>query len=390
MVKRGLGRFEKLAETDEGQLHEELLVGGRAIVEVAVVEELHCRVIPLQREGRGLLGEAAADVVGSLEQRQRPPVGGHHEVAHMLRQRIDEEEGVKAAVAHLFVEEQGLRHVPFAESVDELEEVIVVEHVEVLHHRLVGDVSPAGGAHLVEDRKGVAHSSVGLAGDHPEGAAVGRDPLLRGDVGEMVGDVVDRDALEVIDLATRQDGRDHLVFLGGGQDENGVGRGLLEGFQEGVERRLGEHVDLVDDEDAVVAHLRGDVHLLGDRADVVDAVVGGGVEFDEVVGDAAVDRLARLAFAASLPFGSAVEAVEGLGEDAGAGGLAHASRTAEKICVRKPVAVDGALQCRRQIGLTHNAMERRRTIFACAYYIVVAHVGSVVAGEDSPSRSKFS
>jgi hypothetical protein len=55
----------------------------------------------------------------------------------------------------------------------------------------------------------------------------------------------------------------------------------------------------------------------------VDAVVGGGVELLHVVGGAGVDGQAAVALAARLAVDE-VLAVEGLGQDAGGGGLAGA------------------------------------------------------------------
>lgn len=54
---------------------------------------------------------------------------------------------------------------------------------------------------------------------------------------QMVSDVGDGDSLEIVDLAARENGGYDFVFLGGGEDEYGVGRRLLKGFEESVERR---------------------------------------------------------------------------------------------------------------------------------------------------------
>ena len=58
---------------------------------------------------------------------------------------------------------------------------------------------------------------------------------------------------------------------------------------------------LVNDEDFVLALLRLETHLLHERPDMLDAVVGGGVEFHDVErgvvfgGEAVVANAARLA-----------------------------------------------------------------------------------------------
>ncbi len=155
--------------------------------------------------------------------------------------------------------------------------------------------------------------------------------------------VLDRDALEVEDLTAAEDRREHLVLLGGGHDEDGVARGFLEGLEEGVEGARGQHVDLVDDEHLIFTGRGGDVDLLAEGADVVDAVVRGGVELDEVERASLLDGYARFAFAAGLAVGRGVETVDGLGEDTGARGLADAARSAEEVGLGEATGLDRIL-----------------------------------------------
>lgn len=82
---------------------------------------------------------------------------------------------------------------------------------------------------------------------------------------------------------------------------------------------------LVDDEYAVTAVDRRNLHLVGEVADVVDRVVRRGVEFDDVERAVFVECAARGAFVAGVSLGGGVSAVDGLGEYAGAGSLAYAS-----------------------------------------------------------------
>ena len=78
----------------------------------------------------------------------------------------------------------------------------------------------------------------------------------------MIGDVADSDSLKIKNLASRENGRQHLVLFGGRQNKNGMRGRLLERFKECIERGLREHVHLVDDVDLVLAHLRGKTHLI--------------------------------------------------------------------------------------------------------------------------------
>lgn len=54
-------------------------------------------------------------------------------------------------------------------------------------------------------------------------------------MGKMLYDVAHRDAVEVIDLAPRENGGYDFVLLGGGENEYDVARGLFESLEKSVE-----------------------------------------------------------------------------------------------------------------------------------------------------------
>ena len=119
------------------------------------------------------------------------------------------------------------------------------------------------------------------------------DPLGGGDPLQHLGDLLQRGALEVEALAAVGDRRHHLVRLGGGEDEDGVRRRLLERLEEGVPGLLGQHVGLVEDVDLPAAAGRRVGDPLAQVADVVDRAVGGGVHLDHVDRGAGGDRRGR-------------------------------------------------------------------------------------------------
>ena len=155
------------------------------------------------------------------------------------------------------------------------------------------------------------------------------------------------------------------MFPGCGEDELGIGRGFLKGFEEGVEGSSREHVHLVDDVDLVATGLRRDGNLAHKFADVFDTVVRSGVEFENVHGAAIGETAAAFTFAASFSVGGKVGAVDGFGQNAGTGGFADATRTAEKKGLGKLVGADGIFERGGNVLLTHDAVEGYRTIFTC-------------------------
>ena len=76
------------------------------------------------------------------------------------------------------------------------------------------------------------------------------------------------------------------------KDEDRMCRRLLESLQKCIERRLRKHMDLVDDVHAVASHLRRHTHLVHQCLDVVDTVVGRGVELMDTVRPAFRERKA--------------------------------------------------------------------------------------------------
>ena len=123
------------------------------------------------------------------------------------------------------------------------------------------------------------------------------------------------------------------MFLGGGEDEDGVGWRLLECLQESIESRGREHVDFVNDEDLVLADLGRYANLVDEGSDVIDRVVGGSVQFMDVHRALLIECLAGFAFIAGFAILARIEAVDGLGEDARTCGLSDTTRTAEEIGV---------------------------------------------------------
>ena len=229
------------------------------------------------------------------------------------------------------------------------------------------------GGHLVEDGQCVAHGAVGLLGDDVERGGLGLDIFLLTDVLQLLHDVGHGDAGKIIDLATRQDGGNHLLLLGGGKDEDGIFGRFLQRLEEGIEGRLRQHVHLIDDDYAVTPRLRRDAHLLGQVADVVHAVVRRAIQLIDVVGALLVERLARRALVAGFAVGCGVLAVDGLGKNAGTGRLAHAARAAKEVGMRQPSAGDGRLQRVCQRLLAHHAAKRRWPVLTRRNDILVTH-----------------
>ena len=241
-------------------------------------------------------------------------------------------------------------HIPAQHRVGHREQRIGHRQPRALPHVLEGDFLRAGraavllpgagvGAADIEQRERVAHPALGKAGDEVGSLRLNLDALLLTDPPHPRGDDRGADAPKVKPLAAGEDGGGNLVHLGGGEDEDDVLGRLLHDFEQGVERPDAEHVGLVDDVDAVVDLGGGEVCLLAQLADVVDAVVAGRVDLGDVEHRAVVDALADFAHPAGIAV-LLVWAVDRLGDDLGAGGLAGAARAGEQVGVADAAAGD--------------------------------------------------
>ncbi len=177
----------------------------------------------------------------------------------------------------------------------------------------------------------------------------------------------DPDASQVEPLAAGQHGHRDLPQLGGGEHEFHVRRGFLQRLQQRVERVAGQHVDLVDHE-----HLGAGLHgaeagRLDDLAHVVDAGARGGIHFHHVGVAIGQDGDAVRAHAAGIrgwPSGAVrAGAVQGAGDDAGGGGLAHAADAGEHEGVGDAAGGEGVAQGAHHRLLPDQVVEARGAVF---------------------------
>ena len=285
-----------------------------------------------------------------LHQGQRGFVLADEQVPQVLPQSGDEMVRIEAGGHDLLQLKEHVPNPALQRSVDHIEVDIVPKNIEVAGDRGIGHAFLAGGHHLVEDAKRIAHGAIGPLGNHIERFRLGGDTLLHSHVREMVRDVPGGDAPEIVDLAAAQDGRKNLVLLRRGEDEDRVLWRLLERLEERVEGILGQHVDLVNDVDLITSVLRRDAHLVDDAPDVFDTIVGRRVQFEDI--ETALGL-----------FGG--EPVDGVGKNPRAGGFADPTGTTEEVGLGNLSRLDAVTQGVRDGLLAHHRVPGGRAIFAC-------------------------
>ena len=150
----------------------------------------------------------------------------------------------------------------------------------------------------------------------------------------MLDNIRYRDAREIINLATRQNRRQHLMFLRRCQNEQSMVWRLLQRLQESIEGGGTQHVHLINNKNLVFSDRRRDAHLVNQRADIIDRVIRSRIQLVDIVRPLFVESLARFAFVASLTLSSRVQTINRLGKNTGTRSLTHAARTTKQIGVR--------------------------------------------------------
>ena len=204
------------------------------------------------------------------------------------------------------------------------------------------------GNRLIQQRQGIAHRTLGGAGDQRQRIPGHGGPFGGKDGTQMGHHHVGFDAPEVIALAAGQDRDRNLADLGGGKDEFDVGGRLFQRLQQGVERPCRQHVHLVKDDD-LVARFGGPVRdRRQDVAHLVDLGVRGRVIFQHIDMAAFGNGNAGAAGAAGLDRGACspcrADAVQPFGDDAGRRGLAHAAHAGHHEGMRDPVRLERIAQ----------------------------------------------
>ena len=126
---------------------------------------------------------------------------------------------------------------------------------------------------LIERGQCVTKAAVGFPRHQGQRRVVRRNPGRLHDLAQTRLDVLRRDSLEIVSLATGLDRRRNLLELRRRENEHHVWRRLLQRLQERIERLAGQHVHFVDDIDFVPPHGRSEFHRLPEFADFVNAAV---------------------------------------------------------------------------------------------------------------------
>ena len=336
-----------------------------AIVDVAIIEYLQSLVEEFGRAFLSLRGVFPAHILACLYEFEGRSVLSHHDVTDMRRESIDEMSTVESLFHHAVQQKHHLHHLAFQGEVDSVEIIVGIQHVEVFQHLFVCNIPLTERDALVEDGESVAHTSISFLSDKAESLFFVGHALIGSHVFEVRDNISHAHSLEVIHLTAREDGRQNLMLLGGGEDKDDMSRRLLKSFEESIESGSREHVYLVDDKHLVFTHLWWHSRLLHQSLDMLHAIVAGGVKFKDIQRALLSESLTALAFSASVTVRARVGAVYDLGKDTCASGLSDTSRTAEQVSMSELARCHRILQSGGECLLSHYGSEGHRAVFSC-------------------------
>ena len=176
------------------------------------------------------------------------------------------------------------------------------------------------------------------------------DLFLTGHVEQALGNIITGNAPELIALTPRQDGHGNPFRFGRRQDEDDMGRRFFQGLQQGIESFGRQHVHFIDDINFLMPFGRHEFNRFPQGADVFDAAVGSGVDFDDIQGFTAHDVAADFTFVARVGR-RPVDTVHGPGKNFSRARLARPAGAGKQVSMGYFVRIYRFLQGFRNVGL---------------------------------------
>ena len=230
-----------------------------------------------------LLKIARHRVLCAVQQILAPSAGLGQQQRAKMRRKIGGKDGKIAPGLHDGVQlPQRVRRVGGKQRLGHIEQKRVLHAAQHVVNVLRGHVVPAEREALIGKRKRVAHAALRRAGNQGQAAVFNGSAGAGKHAGKRALDVRNRNSVKIKPLTAGDDRCGKLLRLGGREDEENVFRRLLQRFEQRVERRAGEHMNLVDDKHASAELERRVLRVFDQIAHVVDAVVARGVDLRDV------------------------------------------------------------------------------------------------------------
>ena len=230
--------LRKQSKLHQGQFDKQPLVVASLVLHIGLVDRIQCTNQESQINTRGLGAELRFDIVRHFHQSHRAGIFAHEQVAQVRSEPRNEVVRIEAARNDAIEDEQRFGDFRFSDGVDHIEVGFLVEDVQVFCNGRVVEFLAGEGDQLIENTQRIAERAICLSGHYMQRSFFGFYPLFRADALQVFHHVRHGDAVEVEDLASRQNGRKDLVLFGCGEDEDRMRRWFFERLQKRIEGRL--------------------------------------------------------------------------------------------------------------------------------------------------------
>ena len=227
---------------------------------------------------------------------------------------------------------------------------------------LLRNDSAAVNGELFKRRQSITHAAACMANNKVNSCVFVGKALVFADVDQVLCHLVSGNGAEVKALHARQNSCKNFLRVGGTHDKCHVRRRLLQRLKQGIKRRRGKHMYLVDNINLALAAHGGITSARNNLFSyVINAGVRGSVNLKDVWMLAGSNQLTVLTSAVGQMTRRLVTK-DSFCQQASHGGLACAARSAEQICVAELLLQDRSLKGADHMLLANYLLKRLRAI----------------------------
>jgi hypothetical protein len=176
-----------------------------------------------------------------------------------------------------------------------------------------------------------------------EGTAFDRHFFCRRDGDKGIDNRLFGNPFEIVSLTTGQNGIGNLVGFRCRKNEENMIRRFFESLEKRIECTRRKHVHFVDDVHLALAAGRHEFYGLTNLSNLIDAIVAGAIDFEDIDGRTGPDFYAGGTGSTGL-YRRALFAVQGLGQNPSARSLSYASASREEKGVSNSIEFDCVLE----------------------------------------------
>ena len=214
-------------------------------------------------------------------QRIRDSLGNRH-LMQDITQLVQRGNKVGGVLGYLRHQRQHGSGVLVEDSGHQVQDSATVHGAEHLGNLGADQLAFTVGNRLIRETQRVAHGSFCRARNQSQRLGVCLHRLSTQNVLQVRDNLLGLHVLEVELQTAGQHRRRQLLRVSGGQQEHGVRRRLLEGFQQGIEAVVRQHVHLVDQINFVTGVRRRVLHVLQQLTGVLHFCLGGRIDFNQI------------------------------------------------------------------------------------------------------------